>query len=651
MIRVAKYALLAAAVISLQACSETNDQSPADLTPDVLNDMFAAGQYQSLIEFVRQKERSGDATSADFLIAAKANVAVFDEIGAAIAIEKIQPVDFDNLDEFVLVQGQTLMLEQRFEAATGVLQSHSFTFPPQVFQSKVLLGDLAALQGKHVDALAYFDAALELDASDYRVHISRAQTLLKLDRMNQALNSAEAAVAQAPDNSLTHYTLGTVLTMLGQQDNAKSEFEEAVYLNEGNVLALLELVRISIVELDYAKANAYLDVVYSLYPENNTAKYYSSVLLALGGDDEEAQKVLLVPTLQERENPHIIRLHGHLAYRLNELNLARAKFEKSLLVAPSDRVTILALSDIYIQQGTNGRALELLTPFLRNNSNDIAAFSMASLAAAQRNDLARAIAYAQRTLELAEAPETIQDGDVFAERINDEAIKVLKRRLATYYNRNGSRERAVETLVRLLKEDNQDETSALLLFNLFIEAGNNREARALANTMTETMPSQASGYNALGTVLQRQGDLDNALSAYTQAIELQDDYISAIKNRASLYLAKKEFLLARDELDMVLDATPRDVQAQLMYVRALVETGRATEALSYFSAIFRAFPNAVTPRILYAQSLGMTGEHEKALVEANAARDMLGDNEEAADKFLEELIADYERILFENKIE
>lgn len=650
MIRMAKHIVVAAALL-LQACSEANEPSSPDLTPDALNDMYAAGQYQNLIEFVRQKERSGEATSADYLVAAKANLAIFDPIGAAIAIEKIQPVDLTNLDEFVLVQGQTLMLEQRFAAGYSLVSSHEFTLPPQIYQSQVLLGDLASLTDKPLEALEYFNNALDLDPSDYRVHISRAQVLLKLDRLTDAAEAAQAAVTLAPDNSLTRYTLGTAYTMLGQQADAKAAFEEAIYYNEGNVPALLELTRISIVEQDYMGAEAYLDRVYSLFPDNNTAKYYSSMLLALAGDDEEAQKVLLVPTLQERENPHIIRLHGHLAYRLNELSLARAKFEQSLRFAPYDRATILALSDIYIQQGTNGRALELLSPLLRADSADIAAFSMASLAAAQRNDLPRAIAYAQRTIELAEAPETILDGAVFADRLDDDAIKVLKRRLATYYQRTGAHERASETLLRLFKEDDQDATSALLLFNLMIEAGNTEKALGVADTMIVTMPTQASGFNARGTALYKQGNLDEALTAFTQAIELEEAYVSAIKNRAGVYLARQQYLLARDELDMVLDVTPGDVQAQLMYVRALVETDRATEALSYFSAIFRAYPNAITPRVLHVRALGMTGEYEKAITEANAVRERLGENDKATDDFLSDLVTRYERIIFERNIE
>lgn len=643
--------IVGALALALQACSDASQTVPEDLTDNALNEMYANGQYQQLLEFVREKERRNEATSADFLVAAKTSIAIFDQIGAAIAIEKIQPVDLVNLDDFVLVQGQALMLEQRYETAASLVTSHEFTLPQQTLQSHILLGDLAALMDQPTEALAQFDMAVGMNPNDHRVHISRAQALLKLNRAAEAATSAQTAVSLAPNSALTHYTLGTAYTMQGKQDDAKAAFTESAYLDEGNVPSLLELVRISIVEKDYRDAEAYLDRIYSLYPENNTARYYSSVLLALQGNDDEAQKVLLVPSLQERDNPHVIRLQGHLAYRLNEFSLARAKFEQSLRVAPVDRATIIALSDIYIQQGTTGRALELLSPLLGTNSADIAAFSMASLASAQRNDMSSAIAYAERTLALAQALDTIQDSQAFADLIDEDAIRVLKRRLATYHNRSGASDRASDILMELFRENNQDETSALLLFNILINNGTLDEALALANTMTASMPMNASSYNALGTALHRQGKLDSALDAYTQAIELEPNYISAIKNRAGIYLSRQDYLLAREALDLVLDTTPGDVQAQFMYVSALVETGRATEAMSYFPAIFRSFPNAVTARLLYARALGTTGEYEKGLEEAKNALEMLEDSDTALRKTLTQLIADYERIIFERSIE
>ncbi len=647
-----KYILVAALAGFLHACSDS-DGRPDALTIDEqqLAEMFSAGTYADIIEIVRQKDRKGLATSEDFLLAAKANIATFDQIGAAIAIEKIKPLELDDLDEFILVQGQSLMLEQRFVEASKFILGHKFSQPLLSFQSRVLLGDLATLQDMTEEALGFYNDAIALNPEDFRTHISRAQALLALSRFNEAEDAARTAVALASNNSMAHYTLGTVYTMQGKQNAAKEEFEQAVYSNEENVQAMLELVRISIVEQDYASAERHLDAIYSLTPADNTARYYSSILLALSGNDIAAQKALLVPTLQERNNPHVIRLQGHLAYRLNDLTLARSKFEQSLRIAPYDRATLLALADIYIQQESAAQALEILRPMLSADSTDIAAFSMAGLAAAQVGDLRRAIAYSQRTIELAEDPETILDGAPVAELINADSIKILKRRLATYYFRQGEKERAFDALRWLVKEDASDETSTLLLFNLLIDDGNNEAALAVANQLIAALPEAAAGYNAKGTALHRQGDLEQAQEAYTQAIELKADYASALKNRAGLFLSKNEFLAAREDLGRVLDVTPTDVQAQLMYVTALVETGRATEAMGYFPTIFRAFPNSLNAQILHARALGMTDEYEKAIEEIEAILATLGPDRSDIKEYLNTLVEDYKQILFEATIE
>lgn len=47
----------------------------------------------------------------------------------------------------------------------------------------------------------------------------------------------------------------------------------------------------------------------------------------------------------------------------------------------------------------------------------------------------------------------------------------------------------------------------------------------------------------------------------------------------------------------------------------------------------------------------MTGEYEKAITEANAVRERLGENDKATDDFLSDLVTRYERIIFERNIE
>ena len=646
------YILAAALSMVLHACSDggSNSDLPV-ISTEVLDEMFATGNYNELIEIVRQKDRSGAATSEDFLLAAKANIAMFDQIGAAIAIEKIKPLELENLDEFILVQGQSLMLEQRFGEARSFVLGHQFSQPVQSFRSRVLLGDLAILQGLTEEALGFYEDAIAIDQEDFRTHISRAQALLALGRFSDAADAANTAVALDNNSSLAHYTLGTVYTMLGRQNDAKQEFEQAVYSNQANVQAMLELVRINITEQNYAEAENYLDTVYSLNPDNNTAKYYSSILLALSGNDVAAQKALLEPILQERNNPHVIRLQGHLAYRLNDLALAHSKFRQSLRLAPYDRATLIALADIYIRRNDGTRALETLMPLLYAESTDFAAFSMAGLAAAQLQEFERAIAYTQRTLDLAETPEAIPDGKSVTDQITEDRLKVLQRRLATYYFQNGETERAIDSLRAIIRQDGTDEASLLLLFNLLANDGKNEDALAVADQLINNLPGAPTGYNAKGTALHRQGALEQALDAYTRAIELKNDYVSALKNRAGLYLTQKELLSAREDLDMVLDITPGDVQAQLMYVNALVETGRASEALGYFAAIFRTFPNSLNAKILHARVLGMTQEYEDAIEEIEAIQSTLSTDQSGIKRYLDTLVEDYKRAIFESEIE
>ena len=72
---------------------------------------------------------------------------------------------------------------------------------------------------------------------DLRLHAELIRCLRRLDRRQEAIEAAEAAVAQEPDLASTHAQLGDVLLWAGMPDRARAVFERAHAMDPANARA------------------------------------------------------------------------------------------------------------------------------------------------------------------------------------------------------------------------------------------------------------------------------------------------------------------------------------------------------------------------------------------------------------------------------
>ncbi|WP_262694499.1 tetratricopeptide repeat protein [Kordiimonas aquimaris] len=635
------------------ACSDTDDNDQvieADLpilSAEELNALFAAGDFADLIAAVKRKEQKEVATYSDHILATRAYHATFDAIGASVQLSKVNEALRDS-DEYTLLNARTLLLEGNLGRASGMLLAREFA-DANIYEAKLMQGDIAFLRGDFENALTHYGAAIANNSDNYSAFIARAQAHLKTGNPELALADAEVAVGLSAENTLAHYTLGTAYNQLGRQTDAKAQFEQALAFLDSNVPALLELTGIHIIEGDYETAEQYLDRVYSEQPENSTAQFFSAMLLAVKGDDEKARDQLELLVINNNANPQLARLLGHVAYRLKEYDVARGRLEMVVEKAPFDRASRIALAEIHLLQQRPRRALTTLEPMIVDESIDLAAFSMAGLAAAQVGDTAGAIEYTAKTIALAESPETLANTGISADNIDENSIKILKRRLASFYASAGNTPQAADILQGLITEDAEDITSVTMLSNVQVQAGDFEAALATARLMVDQAPSSPVGHNALGTVLHRQGQLDAALEAYTKAISLNANYVSALKNRGALYLRQQKYTEARADLNIVLDTIPSDARAQLMYVRALIDTDGATEALGYFRNLEGVFPESIQVFMHHARALAAAGDYQRAIPKLEVAQSLNRNNNPELKAYLDGLWTQYTNTLEEER--
>jgi tetratricopeptide (TPR) repeat protein len=116
-------------------------------------------------------------------------------------------------------------------------------------------------------------------------------------------------------------------------------------------------------------------------------------------------------------NPDILDLRGTAEYALKNPEGARADYEKALTIAPTHQHALLALGELRLESGDNAGAIKTLEKAFALNGADWRTHFLLGNAYFRLNDLTKAKAHAERSVELAKskaAPARLLLGQILA---------------------------------------------------------------------------------------------------------------------------------------------------------------------------------------------------------------------------------------------
>ena len=122
--------------------------------------------------------------------------------------------------------------------------------------------------GKFTDAMRGFEQALKLDAKSGGACEGVVRSYLKLDKVQQAWETAQQGIKTAPEQSLTHSAMGEVLFRKGKIEEAQREFITAYNMSERDARAPYGLYRVYRSASYHAQARKMLDTAYAIEPQD-----------------------------------------------------------------------------------------------------------------------------------------------------------------------------------------------------------------------------------------------------------------------------------------------------------------------------------------------------------------------------------------------
>jgi uncharacterized protein (TIGR02466 family) len=223
-----------------------------------------------------------------------------------------------------------------------------------------LLGTLHHLAGRHVEAIAYLQRALERAPDDVRAQLNLGAALLSMGRLTEAQDAFSAVLVAQPALEDAHLNLALVLQRRGQMAAAAEHFQIVLQANPAAQDARLSLALTQLSMGAFSQALASAEQL-SQDPRSiaDAASVQTQALLRLG-DVEQAFAVASVAAGAHPEHAVLRAAFGDVLVARGQLGEAINAYEAALGCGDGRLETVLACARCSMESGLYAKAVQLL---------------------------------------------------------------------------------------------------------------------------------------------------------------------------------------------------------------------------------------------------------------------------------------------------
>ncbi|MBN1592151.1 MAG: tetratricopeptide repeat protein, partial [Candidatus Coatesbacteria bacterium] len=222
----------------------------------------------------------------------------------------------------------------------------------------------------------------------------------------------------------------------------------------------------------------------------------------------------------------------------------------------------------------------------------------------------------------------------------DKAIQVAPRFAGAYIDRGncyatvGGTEnlnRAIEDFGKALEIDPGAIDARLSRATARWECGLYDLALEDAKLVLNTTPDSPDANNLLGMFLHNKGKIQDAIGAYSKAIEAEPSYLWPLCNRARAYELINQFDNACEDYDSALEVDPNSTMALTGLTDLIHRTGDFKRGIERLNKTVEAEPDDGFPLMLRGDLHSWNGDEDAALSDFDAALKLLDDPDELAE--------------------
>jgi tetratricopeptide (TPR) repeat protein/SAM-dependent methyltransferase len=225
-------------------------------------------------------------------------------------------------------------------------------------------GNALEEQGRIPEAMARYEAAIQVDPRCARAHLNRGNILLAGAKLDEARSAYQLAIACEPRYAAAHFNLGNLNYGAGEFELALRNYQEAIDIRADFADALVAMANALDSLGRTAEAAESYQRALAINPDYAEVHFNLGMLAMTQGRHDEAVKSLLraveiKPDFAQARHTLSIELS-----KLEDLDVAEASYRRALAIEPESEGILYELAMILLARDKASEALPLLMPAL-----------------------------------------------------------------------------------------------------------------------------------------------------------------------------------------------------------------------------------------------------------------------------------------------
>jgi len=271
-------------------------------------------------------------------------------------------------------------------------------------------------EGSAEDALAVYESALALEASNREALLGKVRALMQLDRPDEACRYAEYVARHHPDDPAAQDLLGTAALTAGQGEPAVTAFTKFQRLSGVSAENFLNLTAASFLNLELERAREFNELALLEDPQSQEAgvwqeklqgiKDTNSLLIEVGRTHCREGRFqqgldLFRRALGEKDSFPGRLYSGRALLGLGQPGEALAQLQAALAIEPDNQEALFDLAAAYLLSQQRQQAEEVYDRILSADPGDVDALMGKGQLLTDRNELQAARGLLQQAIEVA----------------------------------------------------------------------------------------------------------------------------------------------------------------------------------------------------------------------------------------------------------
>lgn len=443
-------------------------------------------------------------------------------------------------------------------------------------QSQLLLLKAAALAdlGDARPALQAIQDARALTPLSIDVWLAEVPIRIRAREFKEAMQAADKARSINAGSPALNYQVGSILHVSGDRPGALTAYSKTLVSDPNHVEARVARVGLLVDSGRLEEAAKDATVLLEKTPNEPRGWYLNALLAERAGKTRLVKDSLRritslldpVPLDYIRYRPQLLLLNGQAHFGLDEVEKAKPLFEAFNKVQPASPVTKL-LANMYLAEGNQDRAIDMLEQYLRSFPNDAQAMALLASAHMAKGRHARAASLMQEALRSKDAPE-------------------LQSAYGLSLLGMGQSANALAQLEAAYRKDPGLSQAGVALVGLYLRNNQRPKALVVAQDLVARQPEHPGLLELLGQAKAMNNDIAGARAAFERAILLDPKLDAAMLSLVRLETANKHFDRSATLLDGLLQSNARNADAMYEQAELAERRGQSDNALRWLQKAY-----------------------------------------------------------------